>query len=71
MFQTGIVGIPSDDGNPEVAGQLQKVLRRGRRAAEELRVGQVQDRGDVLSQEVLAQIVQNVYGEKNAEKNFT
>lgn len=64
MFQPGIVGIPSDDGDAEVAGQLQKVLRGRRRAAKELRVGQVQDRGDILSQEVLAQIVQNIWGEK-------
>ena len=40
---------------------LQEVLRRGGGAAEELAVGHVDDGGDVLAQEDLAEVVQDLW----------
>ena len=71
-LQSRIVGIPGDHRDAEVAGQLQEVLRRGRRAPEELRVGQVEDGGDVSRQEVLAEAVEDLCnGRREGRVNAT
>ena len=71
-LQSRIVCIPGDHRDAEVAGQLQEVLRRGRRAPEELRVGQVEDGGDVSRQEVLAEAVEDLCnGKREGRVNAT
>lgn len=58
-FQPGVVGVPRDDGDAEVARKLEEVLRRGGAAPVRLVVHHVQDGGHVRVQELLAQRVQD------------
>lgn len=61
-FQTGIVCVPGDDWNTQVASQLEEVLNRGGGAAIGLRVEQVQDGGDVVGQKAVTQRLQDLWG---------
>lgn len=59
-LQSRVVSIPGNDGDAQVARQLEEVLDRGCGASVGLRVEQVQDRGDVVGQEVVTQRLQDL-----------
>ena len=59
-LQPGVVGVPGDDRDSQVAGQLEEVLGGGGGSPEQLRVGQVEDRRHVVPQKLLAQIRQDL-----------
>lgn len=61
-FQARVVGVPGDDRNAKVAGQLQEILRRGGTTAVRFVVHHVQDGRHVGVQEFLTQCVQDRWG---------
>lgn len=61
LFETGVVCVPSDDGDAEVAGQLEEVLGRGGVTAEALVRRGVDDGRDIHRKEGLAERVQDVW----------
>lgn len=59
-LQSRVIRVPRDHRNPQVAGQLQKVLGAGRAAPVLLVVHQVQDGRHVFREEVVAQRFQDL-----------
>lgn len=59
LFQTGVVGIPSDDRNSQVVGQLQEILSSCSVSSVQFRIGQEQDGRHVAFQERFAYHVEN------------
>ena len=59
LFQGGVVRVPADDGDPHVLGQLEEVLASHRLPPVLLAVGDVDQGGYVLAQELLADLAQN------------
>lgn len=59
-LQSRVIRVPSDHRNPQVTGQLQKVLGAGRAAPILLVVHQVQDGRHVFREEVVAQRFQDL-----------
>jgi len=72
MLQGRIVGVPADDGQPDVLGQLQEVLAghgvEGRGAVE-LGICQVDDDGRAVGQEARADRVQHGRGRRHGLKH--
>lgn len=64
LLQAGIVCVPGDDGNPQVIGELKKILSGGRIPAVELRIGKEQNGRHVALQKCFAHQIQNGWNKR-------